>query len=604
MKNLFNFSKNTLSAILVIWVVIMLTIIGKTHGQVLTIAITHVDSVQCYAASNGNIYSSPNAGTAPYTYVWSTNPPQYTQNAISIPAGTYTVTITDAAANTASTSTTVYQPSAINVSITAFTPILCYGLNNGTATVSISGGTPPYTYYNWDDGETTASANNLNVGTHTVTVTDHNGCTQTTSVIITQPAQINIILTPDSVSCYGHGNGSILANVTGGTPNYTYIWSNMQTAGTATNLVAGIYTVTVTDHNGCTANSNATVLQPTQMNSIVTNADTILACNGDNNGTITITATGGTPPLTYHWSTGASGITINNLPGGYHHNGGIYTYTDTITDHNGCAIIRTVNVYQPTALYAHLDSFNVQCLHDCNGQVSSYVTGGTAWQHYPFYSYLWSTGDTSASINGLCAGIYSLTVTDSNGCQISMSTTVGVNNIVIANFTMYPDTTIPHHYFISNNSTIDTANIYTWSWGDGTFDHTAYPTHTYSAAGFYTICLTIQNGVCTSTYCDSSYLQKGPNSIISVEVIPGTSGINSYELSDQIKIYPNPVADKLTIESPQRATIEIFNMEGQVIKIIASNNKAIINVSTLPNGLYFVKVKTEKGIFIKKFVKE
>jgi len=183
-----------------------------------------------------------------------------------------------------------------------------------------------------------------------------------------------------------------------------------------------------------------------------------------------------------------------------------------------------------------------------------------------------------------------------------------------AQYTIVPDTAIPHHYYFINNAAGIPPLIYLWSWGDGTFDSIAYPSHLYSAAGNYTICLAITDSVgCTSTYCDTSYLQKSGNSIISVDVIaPGPTGINNYEFYNQIKIYPNPTKNNITIESPLqaclpigKAVIEILNMQGQLIRSFTANsNKTNIDISAFPSGMYVVKVKTEKGVAVKKFVKE
>jgi len=176
-----------------------------------------------------------------------------------------------------------------------------------------------------------------------------------------------------------------------------------------------------------------------------------------------------------------------------------------------------------------------------------------------------------------------------------------------AQFTIVPDTVTPHHYYLLNNASGISPLSYLWSWGDGTYDYIAFPSHTYSAAGNYKICLTITDSIgCTSTYCDSSYLQKSTNTVISVDVIPsGISVINENELSDQIHIFPNPASDNLTIETPQKSEIEIVNLQGQLTKsFTAISNKTTIDVSDFAKGIYFVKVKTENGVAVEKFVKE
>jgi len=174
-----------------------------------------------------------------------------------------------------------------------------------------------------------------------------------------------------------------------------------------------------------------------------------------------------------------------------------------------------------------------------------------------------------------------------------------------AHFTMVPDSLILHHYFVLNNATGTPPISYLWSWGDGTFDSIAYPSHTYSAAGNYNICLSItdSNG-CTSTYCDSSNLQKSEKIIISVEVIPGTiTSINPNDFVSQIMIYPNPATNYVTIESPQQAILEIFNMKGQLLEtILCSNKRTTIDLSKLSTGIYLTKVKSDIGIVVKRII--
>ncbi|MGD0712404.1 MAG: hypothetical protein ABR968_14610, partial [Bacteroidales bacterium] len=177
---------------------------------------------------------------------------------------TYTVTGTDINGCTGTAHVAVTVDPTLIVAISSNVPVLCYGQSNGQATASEIGGTPTYSY-NWSDGESTNPAVNLPVGIHTVTVTDIDGCTGTAVDTITQPSLIGITLTPDSVKCYGGNTGSIISVDTGGTPTYHYLWSNMQTGQNLVSAAAGVYTVTLTDHNGCTDVASAQILQPTQL---------------------------------------------------------------------------------------------------------------------------------------------------------------------------------------------------------------------------------------------------------------------------------------------------------------------------------------------------
>ena len=177
-----------------------------------------------------------------------------------------------------------------------------------------------------------------------------------------------------------------------------------------TGLPAGTYRVTVTDDNGCTANESVTITEPTALsaNAVATNVH----CNGGNDGTVDLTLTGGTAPYTYVWNNSATTDYITGLAAG--------TYSVTVTDANGCTDTASVTVTEPTGLVASgtVDS-NVSCNGSTNGGATASATGGTA----P-YSYNWSNGATTASITGVPAGTYTVTVTDSNGCTDTASVTI------------------------------------------------------------------------------------------------------------------------------------------------------------------------------------
>src|SRR5690606_18499248 len=183
-------------------------------------------NVSCNAGNNGTATIVAMGGNAPYTYSWS---PSGGTNATAtgLMAGTYTVTVTDATYNTITESYTITEPAAMLATM-AKTDITCNFANNGTATVSLTGGTAPYTYF-WSSGMTTATATNLNAGNYTVTVTDANGCKIAASVSITQPAALVVTPTSNNITCFGLNDGSASISVTGGVAPYTYTWSNGQT---------------------------------------------------------------------------------------------------------------------------------------------------------------------------------------------------------------------------------------------------------------------------------------------------------------------------------------------------------------------------------------
>ncbi|MEJ8803274.1 Ig-like domain-containing protein [Pontibacter sp. H249] len=225
-------------------------------------------------------------------------------------------------------------------SISSSTNVSCNGGANGSATVTASGGTGPFTYSWLPSGGTDATASGLTAGTYTVTVTDANGQTAKADITITQPTALATTGAQTNVSCFGSSNGSATVSVTGGTAPYTYAWSpSGGNAATATGLAAGNYMVTITDAKGCTINRIFTITQPTELAATV--ATTPVTTVGGNTGTATVTATGGTGAYTYSWSpSGGTGATATGLTAG--------TYTLTIKDTNNCSITKTVTILEPT----------------------------------------------------------------------------------------------------------------------------------------------------------------------------------------------------------------------------------------------------------------
>jgi hypothetical protein len=176
-----------------------------------------------------------------------------------------------------------------------------------------------------------------------------------------------------------------------------------------------------------------------------------------------------------------------------------------------------------------------------------------------------------------------------------------------AQFTLVPDSTVLHHYFIINNASGAAPLHYFWSWCDGSYDSIAYPTHTYAASGYYNICLTIYDALgCSASYCYNSNLLKSTNNIISIEVIQEGVGIKPEKTSNQLRIYPNPTKDKLSIESNSNdiQSINIVNLIGQSLYTAVISGNATIDVSSFPKGVYFLRLNTNKETVVKKFVKE
>lgn len=402
-------------------------------------------SVSCSGGST-DINSNVSGGTSPYTYLWAGG--QTSSSLTNVSSGTYTLTATDAYNCKSNSSITITQPTPLTVSLSN-NDISCYGGKTDIIT-TVSGGNTPYTY-NWNSGQTTSSLINIIAGSYSVTVTDNSGCTETSSITITQPTIATISYTSTNVNCFGESNGSINITVSGGTPSYTYSWSNGSSIQNQTGLVANIYTVTVTDANSCTYDTSVVISQPAQLSANVTGTN--VTCNGGTTSA-SVSVSGGTNPYTYNWSNNQYSNTISNISAG--------TYTVTVTDNHNCIVSKTITITEPSAIIITPSVSNSSCGNN-DGSASVSVTGGAG-----SYSYSWSTGGASNSITGLLSGTYGVTVTDNASC--TATSTLIVNDDGAPSVTIGSIVNV-NCFNNSNGSAIATANggtaPYTYSWSNG-----------------------------------------------------------------------------------------------------------------------------------------
>lgn len=285
-------------------------------------------NISCNGANDGIIALNPSNGTSPYTYQWSNGGNSPTINNLS--PGSYNVTIFDNFLCDETFNFTITEPSAMQVT-SSFTNETYFGANDGTASVNVSGGIQPYTY-NWSNGATTNTVNNLAPGNYTVSILDNNGCNSSASFIINplNCPQLNVSVNIIDASCNDSTNGLIIiSSVQNGTAPYTYNWSTGITGTVANNLSGGNYMLTVIDNKGCEFNETYTVntISNITASANITNASSINA----NDGNIEITVSGGINPYTFNWSNGASTQNIYNLLVG--------NYQLTITDDTNCQLL-------------------------------------------------------------------------------------------------------------------------------------------------------------------------------------------------------------------------------------------------------------------------
>jgi hypothetical protein len=294
------------------------------------------------------------------------------------------VQVTDARGCTTTAATSITQPSALQASLFNQVNVSCYGLSDGAVSVIATGGTLPYSG--------TGAKNNLAAGTYAYTVTDGNGCSSLVSAVITEPALLQMTAVPGIINCFG-GTTQVLMSATGGTLPYTG-------TGTLAAVSTGNYTYNVTDANGCSVSAAVHIPQPALLTTSISGSN--ITCFGTANGSVAVTAQGGTLPYTYTWNNGASQPSQTGLQPG--------NYSVVVGDARGCTSTSSITLTQPDLLQTALSAqSNVSCNGGSNGAVTVLASGGTL----PY------TG-TGVKSN-LSAGNYTYTVTDANGCTSAIT---------------------------------------------------------------------------------------------------------------------------------------------------------------------------------------
>lgn len=355
---------------------------------------------------NGSIDLIVTGGIAPYSYIWWNG--ETTEDINNFPAGSYGVTVIGSDGCLANTIVALNDLTAPDLIVSQIDNTC--GFNNGSISLTVSGGTLPYTY-GWSGGETTQNISGLAIGTYTVTVSDANGCLGFGNTILINNPGATLSSFPNSSTC-GSANGELSLIVTAGTSPFTYLWNNGATTQNLNNVLSGIYNVTVIDANNCVSLLADTINNISGLSLVYTTENS--TC-GNNNGFIDIAVLGGSPPFSFDWNSGT--YTTEDL---INISSGIYNVI--VTDQNGCtsnASATLDNINGPLLFTVYINS----TCGNSNGSIDLSTSGGTA----PF-SYNWNAGQFfTEDVFNLPPDLYSVVVTDSNNCQVTL--TQFVNNI-------------------------------------------------------------------------------------------------------------------------------------------------------------------------------
>ena len=443
----------------------------------------------CYSTipNGGSIFLDISNGAGPFVWKYkktgATDSVSGTGTTISgLSAGTYGVTVkgSNGIGCVATFNATLVNLNSFIVATNTTTNLTSYGANNGAATISVTGSNPTYTYL-WSNGATTQNLSSIAAGNYSVTVTDSKGCKATLAndIVITQPASIEVTPTLTNVNCNGNNTGAISLAISGGATPYTFAWEDGVTTQNRTSLIAGTYSLTITDANGSTKKLGYTITQPIAALNVSETHNNLSCSNSAAIGTISLTVTGGTTAYTYAWSKTGDGSfnpTTQNLS-----SLGIGTYSVTVTDNKACQVSKTIMITKPAAIAISSINANLTCNASADGSATVTVTGGTGT-----YTYAW-TGPSSytastKNITSLAAGNYTLTVTDANSCTSNLSTSITqpaaiVVTPTITNVNCNGQTTGAASIVISGGTA-----SYTYAWSDGS----ALSSRTGLAAGNYT----------------------------------------------------------------------------------------------------------------------
>ncbi|MDG1841032.1 MAG: gliding motility-associated C-terminal domain-containing protein [Crocinitomicaceae bacterium] len=532
----------------------------------LTLSSSSVD-VLCFSDSTGSIDLTVTGGTVGYSFLWSSSLgtvlPFISEDVSNLPAATYTIIVTDNNGCVNQISETVNQPAQI-ISTPIISQINCFDDNDGAIDPNISGGVMPYSY-SWSNSSNSPSISNLAAGTYTLNFSDNNLCTKSYVFTLDQPSNpLSVSIEKTDILCFGDTTGSIVAIPSGGTPGYSYSWSNGQNSNSIINLSSGVYNLILSDSNNCQVDTTIILTQPASALSLSSNVSDVL-CHGDTTGSIDLDVSGGVSPYTIQWSNGITAILvdttedISSLPAD--------TYIVNVLDSNACHQTLSIVVSEPlNPLSLTHSSIDAKCYGASDGEIDVAISGGT-----PGYSYSWSNGQTTQDVNSLQSASYTVSVTDSNGCSLAQSFIINQPSSPLSIVTNPSDVNCKNGSDGSVECFVNGGTPpYTYNWSTGQTSQNLYNL----SVGSYNLTVTDGN-LCTSfsgANINEPTLELLVNSLV--------TDVSCYSYSD----------GEINLSITGGTQPYYFNW-GNQNEILLSNNGQTL--SDLSQGNYFVRIRDE-----------
>ncbi|WP_108869781.1 T9SS type A sorting domain-containing protein [Aquimarina aquimarini] len=566
------------------------------------------DITRNYPSSNGlrdgNITVDIRRGTPPYNYAWRDSQgviQSSTTHVLSgIGAEKYSLTVTDSNDCILQIDDVdLFEPPTLEVNVLPFNVISCNGSTTSGSLSALSEGGRPfnnikqynYQWYNADTdtpiGTDSSLLNGIGAGNYYVTISDAVGATATSLTFeFKEPEKLEIIFDTDYVDCGDDEDWTIVVQVKGGTAPYSIVWNTGDTGATLENVVAGSYSIEVTDVRGCYVTSQVVTIAPEKLT--VAYTPILPTCYNGCDGSILLETEGGTPPYTYQWNNGDTREDLTNICSD--------TYNVVITDSKGCQITKEIILESPEELIVDLGEDIVLC------KDQSIVLNATIADSDATYQWTSSTGfsSTEAFIEVQEAATYEITVTDSKGCLAVDSIFIDkVTDVISAQFITSTQIFVGEKFVVVDNSDPIPDHV-DWIFPEEAeviYEDNNYAEAVFSTPGEYEITMQTYLGLCTAVTTKKVI-------VVEQEFEGGEGEENTIEIQSYLdyKVYPNPTTNgrfkaEVHLSKPQDISLKIYNVINNTLidyrKAEAKDTYTLeYDMSILPSGIYFILLET------------